>query len=108
MSHSAFDPRKHPLYLIGYSEGERDFFRPEERLQRDFPKLVPGSHKIIGAATCTYNCIAWAVGEKGRFWSPGQGPNYYWPPGFPPEFTIAVLVQIFRIFRIPNLRRWPI
>jgi hypothetical protein len=67
-------------------------------LQRHFPKLTPGSYTCIGVATAQYNCIAWAAGRTDRFWAVAADPSdprFYWPPGFPREFSVAVLVQIF-------------
>lgn len=65
-----------------------------------FPKLAQSPYRCIGTTTFQYNCIAWALGKTDRFWSPTPmpDPRFYWPPGFPQHFTIAVLVQIFESF----------
>ena len=35
-----------------------------------FPNLTPANHRVIGPATDTYNCIAWACGDTTRWWQP--------------------------------------
>jgi len=55
---------------------------------RNFPNLdsTPVSFAITSEATGQYNCIAWAMGDPGRWWWPS--PVSYWPQGCPMEVTI--------------------
>lgn len=41
-----------------------------------------------------YNCIAWALGETGRWWHPSAGS--YWPPGVPRLNTFAAWRAMLR------------
>ena len=79
------------------------YFTCETNLELIFPKLIPGSYACIGTKTPQYNCVAWAAGRTDRWWPPLADPRYYWPPGFPRAFTVAVLVQIFEILRIRDM-----
>lgn len=62
-------------------------------LEQDFPRLAASGYKITGPATKEYNCIAWANGDRTRWWEPC--PGYYWPPGFSPDYSVDTLASIF-------------
>src|SRR5438270_758330 len=42
-----------------------------ESLQKDFPRLGR-NYEVRGAATSTYNCIAWSINEKEHWVWPGS------------------------------------
>lgn len=47
-----------------------------------FPRLNSTNYTITSCATVKYNCVAWAVGDIGRWWEAGPPTKgYYWPPG---------------------------
>jgi hypothetical protein len=50
-----------------------------------FPNLTPANHRVIGPATDTYNCIAWACGDTQKWWQPG--PKTFWPVSSDPYDT---------------------
>jgi hypothetical protein len=43
-----------------------------------FPRLSRRNHRITSEATDEYNCVAYAIGDESRWWSPH--PDYFWPP----------------------------
>ena len=45
----------------------------------------------------TYNCIAWSVNDKARWWWPFDvaSPYIYWPPDVPREETIEAFVKLY-------------
>lgn len=56
----------------------------------------PGTMVIITSPkTVEYNCFAWAVGEKDRWWSPV--PGYYWPDSVPRSFTLGSFEQLYQL-----------
>lgn len=64
-----------------------------KRLQRNFPAVTKKNLRATSAATFSYNCIAWAVGDSSRCWWPF--PPYYWPDGLPRNTTVAAFVSLF-------------
>jgi hypothetical protein len=59
---------------------------PNSTPNTTFPNLTPANHRVIGPATDTYNCIAWACGDTKRWWQPG--PKCHWPIACDPhDFT---------------------
>ena len=85
-------------FEAGHEQGMNLALNPDARLQAWFPGLKPGRYRIIGNATATYNCIAWAVGKRDAHWWPGQVPQSYWPPSIPPYATLDAFVQMFGLF----------
>jgi hypothetical protein len=81
---------------LGDHQGLSEALDPELRLQRIFPRLAPGTYKIIGNATPRYNCIAWAAGKKDAFWWPGNPALSFWPPGLPTDPTLDTFLQLFQ------------
>jgi hypothetical protein len=60
-----------------------------------FPALVGTAYSEESEATDKYNCIAFAMGDQGNWWWPRKGYGLYWPPGFPLDDSVHVLVQMF-------------
>jgi hypothetical protein len=59
-------------------------------LEHVFPGLAHGDYRITSPADADYNCIAWAVGETGKWWWPGPDvEREYGPPDIPREATLA-------------------
>jgi hypothetical protein len=65
----------------------------EEAIRASFPELKEGDWEITSPQDSTYNCVACALGETGRFWWPGLWGIAYWPHDAPDEET----VESFRI-----------
>ena len=57
----------------------------ETRLTDWLPGLRSSEFSITSPPTDDYNCIAWAVGETARWWSPidDDDDDHYWPAGLP-------------------------
>ncbi|NER00191.1 MAG: hypothetical protein F6K30_26415 [Cyanothece sp. SIO2G6] len=49
-------------------------------------------YEVTSPRTADYNCIAWAMEEDDRWWSP-TSEDYYWPEGAPQEWTVAAVIQ---------------
>jgi hypothetical protein len=65
-------------------------------LEAIFPRLVPPHYRITSPSTKRYNCVAWAAGDEGNWWWPGDGTNEsYWPPNSPPGETLSAFISAF-------------
>lgn len=65
-------------------------------LEAIFPQLVPQHYRITSPISKRYNCVAWAAGDEGKWWWPGDGSNEsYWPPSAPQEESLAAFVAAF-------------
>ena len=64
---------------------------PESHL----PKLEYGSYRVTSGETNQYNCIAWAVGDTGDWWSPLVDAGHYWPIESPQRATLEVVRAAF-------------
>ena len=69
------------------------------RFQLDFPNFSPEncSSKEISPFDPKYNCIAWAAGDRRRWWWPDD-PDFgygYWPSGVKREETLVAFVAAF-------------
>ena len=56
-----------------------------------FPGLRGSGYRLTSPATANYNCVAWAVGDMGRWWWPdpdADDETSYWPPGITREETV--------------------
>ena len=63
-------------------------------LEEWFPNLAQTEYKITSPRTYDYNCIAWAVEEDDRWWSP-TSDEYYWLEGAPTEWNLTAVIQTF-------------
>jgi hypothetical protein len=66
-------------------------------LENWFPKLANTEYEVTSPRTFDYNCIAWAVEEDDRWWSP-TSDDYYWPENIPLEWTVDTVIQMFQLF----------
>lgn len=64
-------------------------------LESVFPRLSRFAYTITSPSTPEYNCIAWAVGDTGRWWWPVAGSYAYWPSNVPVQETLDVFIQAF-------------
>lgn len=46
-----------------------------------FPNVDNAQFEITSPRDFTYNCIAWAANDNGRWWWPGDNPFMFWPKG---------------------------
>lgn len=59
-----------------------------------FPNLACTEYEVTSPRTFDYNCIAWAVEEDDRWWSP-TSEDYYWPDGAPTDWTLTAVIETF-------------
>ena len=65
-------------------------------LKHIFPALTKGNYRITSPKDANYNCIAWAVGDTGRWWWPGPDiTDQYWPKEVEREATPAAFEAVF-------------
>jgi len=66
-----------------------------EDIELHFPDLESKGYKVVSPYDPTYNCIAWATGDSGRWWEPDPMGIYYWPPDVPREYSITAYRAVF-------------
>lgn len=59
------------------------------------PGLKSANYKITSNETTLYNCIAWALGEDHRWWSPSPVSEDFWPSELPKGDTVDVVRAAF-------------
>ena len=64
-------------------------------LEQDWPSLARTSYRITSKHTGNYTCLAWAIEETDRWWSPLPDDDYYWPEGIPREVAMSAFVQAY-------------
>ena len=64
-------------------------------LEQDWPGLSQTSYRITSPHTGAYNCLAWAIAETDRWWSPLPDDDYYWPEGVPRAVSIKVFIKAY-------------
>jgi hypothetical protein len=65
-------------------------------LEQTFPGLAKGDYRISSPQAKRYNCIAWATGDSGKWWWPGQNvEEEYWPPTLARVETLDAFRQAF-------------
>ncbi|HEY3743963.1 MAG TPA: hypothetical protein VGL53_29165, partial [Bryobacteraceae bacterium] len=69
---------------------------------RELKKIFPGlqaGFKITSPSDDLYNCIAWSVNDKDRWWwptPPGKWVGKYWPASAPEEATLAAFTKAYQ------------
>jgi hypothetical protein len=64
-------------------------------LEQDWPGLAQTQYRITSPHTGDYNCLAWAIEENDRWWSPLPEADYYWPEGVPREVSVEAFVKAY-------------
>ncbi|MCZ2207874.1 hypothetical protein [Cylindrospermopsis raciborskii] len=64
-------------------------------LEQDWPNLSQTNYRVTSPHTGDYNCLAWAVYEEDRWWSPLPEEDYYWPEGVPRKVSIDAFVKAY-------------
>jgi len=63
-----------------------------------FPDLRKEHYHVTGKPTEKYNCIAFAVGDKWKWWWPDPYGEYHWPKNAPREATVPAFLKMFGLF----------
>ena len=66
------------------------------KLDFDFPLLRKEGYEVTSPAERDYNCIAWAFGDKSRWWWPDKYLQYYWPPNVKRDETLESFIEAFK------------
>lgn len=53
------------------------------KVERHLPSLRGSVYDFTSPQDGRYNCIAWAAGDKEKWWDPSGVGGTYWPPGLP-------------------------
>ena len=61
------------------------------------PGLESADYQITSSADPDYNCIAWALGETDRWWSPSPQSRDYWPDQLPRGDSVETVARAFAL-----------
>jgi hypothetical protein len=64
-------------------------------LEQVFPNLAGTDYRQTSPFDPTYNCIAWAAGDKTKWWEPDPWGDYYWAEEAPREYTVRAYQAAF-------------
>jgi hypothetical protein len=68
-----------------------------EDFERIFPQLRGTKYAITSPFDDGYNCIAFAAGDTGRWWWPGDPEDSHWPEGIPRAETFEAFIRAFEL-----------
>jgi len=68
-----------------------------EDIEADIPNLAGTGYSEESEATDSYNCIAFAFGDKRNWWWPIKARGYYWPPGFDFNNSVETFARLFEL-----------
>ncbi len=67
-----------------------------DEIEDRIPRLASSGYDITSCQTARYNCVAWAMNDDTRVWSPSPfGTGSYWPPDLPAWNTVKVFIELF-------------
>jgi hypothetical protein len=71
-----------------------------KRLEYWFPKLKTMAYSLASPENWTYNCFAFAAGDRENWWDPkghGATPSMrgYWPSDAPPQHTVGAFIKAY-------------
>ena len=72
-------------------------------IDQAFPRLAQEGYLITSQPDQNYNCIAYAAGDTGSWWS--HLPGYRWPQANRTDHPDS-LVEVFQVLGYQGLRRW--
>jgi hypothetical protein len=76
---------------------------PLKELSGIFPSLNATQNTITSPIDPNYNCVAWAVEDKLRWWEPfgliipASFPPYHWPDNLPHDLLPQTFVSFFEV-----------
>lgn len=59
------------------------------------PNITKNNHLIASRATKAYNCVAWALGDEGRWYEPTPSGQYFWPSNKNKDYSLKSYVEMF-------------
>ncbi len=66
--------------------------------ERSFLQLTREAYRVTSKRTDRYNCIAFAAGDRSKWWWPDPFGQYYWPRQANRDQTVDAFVEMFRLF----------
>lgn len=69
---------------------------PERRAKALWPNLRLGEFEETSLKDAYYNCIAWAMHDKQRWWEPSGNPEHYWPKNARLDYSLEAFVEAFQ------------
>jgi hypothetical protein len=64
-------------------------------LEEIFPGLVSAGYTVTSPRSKSYNCIAWAAGDLGKWWWPTPADDVFWPLGASRTETLVAFREAF-------------
>ena len=72
--------------------------KAHDLIEELFPRLNPTNYTIMACASIKYNCVAWAVGDIGRWWESGAPTKgLFWPHGIGDSDSVDDWTDLFRL-----------
>lgn len=68
---------------------------PERKAKTQWPNLREGEFEETSLFDAFYNCIAWAMHDKQRWWEPSGLPEHYWPKNARRDWTVEAFHEAF-------------
>jgi hypothetical protein len=75
--------------------GQDEGLTKKDVIELLFPRLRGSGYRVTSESDDVYNCVAWAVGVKDKWWWPGDPDRTYWPSDVPRERSVAAFRQLF-------------
>jgi len=83
--------------MAGMGKEARVFVMPAEVIEDAFPFIRAKGYRITSEETSEYNCFAWGVLDKSRWWSPSAGEEYYWPDKVPNDLEVETFCLLYKL-----------
>jgi hypothetical protein len=68
----------------------------ERRAERQWPNLGHNLYLVTSDQDADYNCVAWAMRDKKRWWEPSTNRLHYWPDSAPRNYSLEAFIEAFR------------
>ena len=69
---------------------------PERKARDYWPNLRDGEFERTSPSDSYYNCIAWAMNDRRRWWEPSGNPEHYWPARAPRDYSREAFMAAFK------------
>jgi hypothetical protein len=61
----------------------------------EFPALSDSNCRVTSPADSSYNCIAWAMQDVGKWWWPDPMRQMYWPSELARTQELSAFIEVF-------------